>query len=100
MRHFADELRDRGFEVDYHELAPTMRHGLERHLREHRPAEIRLMKSGEHGRSDALAAMVRDTGIDCDVVANNAFLSDRETFRNSIGIFSRGTVVASNRTLA
>ena len=81
MRHFAEELRDEGFEVDYHELAPAMGPALDRHLRRFRPARLRLMESAEHGASERLAAMVRERGIECDHLPNNLFLCNEESFR-------------------
>jgi deoxyribodipyrimidine photolyase-related protein len=80
MRHFADELRSLGYEVDYYELAPSMRDGLERHVNKHRPSRLHIMESAEHGASASLAALATNAGVECEHLLNTLFISDRAAF--------------------
>jgi len=50
MRHFAEEHRAEGWEVEYHTLAdaPDMESVLKRHCAEHQPASILLTQPNNH----------------------------------------------------
>lgn len=80
MRHFAEELRALGYEVDYRELQPDFQAALQSHLRRHRPSRLRLMESAEHGVTDRLAGAARSLGIDVEVTPQSLFISDRSEF--------------------
>lgn len=81
MRHFADELRAAGWQVDFRAEAPTYRAALEAHVRRFRPRRLRLMDPAEAGAGARLAATARAAGIaDVEVVANDMFLSDAASF--------------------
>lgn len=56
MRTFAGELRERGVKVDYR-AAPSFRHGLEAHLRQHRPERIRVLAPTGDAAKAAYAAL-------------------------------------------
>ncbi|MDA1316198.1 MAG: cryptochrome/photolyase family protein, partial [Acidobacteria bacterium] len=47
LRHFADELRQLGYTVDYHTVARE-ESALAAHIRQFRPRRIRLMQSAEY----------------------------------------------------
>ncbi len=80
MRHFALELRELGYTVDYYEAQPSAKSALEAHIDKHRPARMRLMETAEYDRSSRLARAVKAYGVDADVTPNNSFLSDRAEF--------------------
>ena len=80
MRHFADELRERGLEVDY-VRAPSLRAGLRAHRERHRPDRIALMApKSRAGR----AALRRLSGV--QMTPCLMFLTDPEHF----GTWARG----------
>lgn len=81
MRHFADELRELGYTVDYHQAQASYRPALERHLKRYRPSRVRIMDPSEHGRGSALEALVGAEGAEVERVANDLFLADPVAFR-------------------
>jgi deoxyribodipyrimidine photolyase-related protein len=81
MRHFADELRELGYTVDYYAAQPGLKPALEAHLGKFHPRFLRLMETAEYGRSARLAELAKCYGVEVEVTPNNMFLSDREAFR-------------------
>jgi deoxyribodipyrimidine photolyase-related protein len=73
MAHFAAELRDEGFEVDYR-TAPTLRAGLEQHRAHFDVDRVVAMEPMSWDGLDMLTA----AGV--DVVPNTQFLCDRHSF--------------------
>ncbi len=74
MRHFADELRERGLEVDYRG-ARTLATGLRSHIREHRPGSVALM------RPNSRAALTRLTRLDrVELIDETLFLTHPDEF--------------------
>ncbi len=80
MRHFAEELRELGYTVDYYEAQPTLKAALDEHLDKHQPAQFRLMETAEYGRAARLADLLEAQGLEVEITPNNMFLSDREDF--------------------
>lgn len=79
MRHFAEELREQDFQVDYHE-ATHEEAALKAHLRDADPDRVVVMETAEYGIADKSAERVREHGVEVEIVANSMFLSDSETF--------------------
>lgn len=73
MAHFAEELRDEGFEVDYRE-AESLRTGLDDHRNEFNVAHVWVMEPMSY---DGLKMLEQ---ADVSVVANNQFLCHYSTF--------------------
>jgi deoxyribodipyrimidine photolyase-related protein len=80
MRHFAEELRQNGHEVDYYEAQPNLRKALRKHKRKYKTGRLRLMESSEYGVSARLAEMARTEGFEVEITSNHLFLSDKEEF--------------------
>lgn len=80
MRHFAEELGELGYEVDYHRAAPDYTAPLKRHIARYRPTEIRLMETAEYGRAKRLGRRVESLGVDVRLTQNNSFISDSEDY--------------------
>jgi len=55
MRHFAQELRESGYQVDYYEAQPNLKVGLDAHFKKYLSSQFRLMETAEFGRSELLA---------------------------------------------
>jgi deoxyribodipyrimidine photolyase-related protein len=90
MRHFAEELRALGYEVDYYQIHPSFRNALQKHTRKHQPKSLCLMDSAEFNVSQQRAAEAQDMGLPVVSVPSTMFLSDKETFqRESEGKRSR-----------
>jgi deoxyribodipyrimidine photolyase-related protein len=84
MRHFAEELRELGYSVDYFAAQQDLRSPLAAHIKNRGPARMRLMETAEPSRSTRLARLVRTLGVDVEITPNNMFLSDRaESARNA-----------------
>lgn len=80
MRHFASELRDRGYEVDYYRLQSGLRTPLKEHLRRAQSNRLLLMETAEYGRAGSLASLAASVGAKVQVLDNMMFISDREAF--------------------
>lgn len=80
MRHFADELRGLGYDVDYREEQGSFTDGLKAHIEEYAPDEIRLMQSAEYGGSENVAKLVEGLDPTVEITPNNMFLSDGDAF--------------------
>jgi len=73
MRHYAQELRDRGYEVDYIH-AETFANGLQRHVDQHKPDKLLTMAAASYqgrGMQDALQDRL---GVNVDLLPNVQFL--------------------------
>lgn len=79
MRRFADELRQRGYRVDYRKNV-TDAEALAGHIEEFDPSRIVLMEAAEYGIAEERASRVFEHKIDADIVPNDMFLSDRGEF--------------------
>lgn len=80
MRHFAEELKSRGYEVDYYETQPDFKTAFKQHLQKYEPQRVRLMERAEFGCTRHVANVINGYGIATEVTPNNQFLSDREWF--------------------
>ena len=76
IRHFAAELRGRGIEVD-HRSAPTLREGLEAHVRDHSPDSIGLLEPSSVGGRRGLGAL---PGV--ELVPGSLFVVHPDEFRD------------------
>lgn len=81
MRHFADELRSKGYEVDYYEAEPSFEAALAKHKKRISPGCVRLMDTAESGLGERLAGAARKQGLTVDLTPNTLFLSGKEAFQ-------------------
>ena len=79
MRHFRDELRARGYDVEYIE-AETFGDGLEAYFEAHPDDELVQMRSPSHRSADRFEELVAAAGGRLDVVENELFVGTREAF--------------------
>lgn len=82
MRHFAEERRAEGWDVDYYALddAPDMEGVLKRHCSEHHPAAILLAEPNNHDES--LAVRVLSKKVPLTLIPSAQFLCSREDFED------------------
>ncbi|HSR54424.1 MAG TPA: cryptochrome/photolyase family protein, partial [Acidobacteriota bacterium] len=80
MRHWAREMEQQGWSVDYRPQCRGFRQGLKAHIQAFQPRRLRLMETAEYGRADQIASMARDLGLPVEMTPNNAFLSDKREF--------------------
>ncbi|MEM7347161.1 MAG: cryptochrome/photolyase family protein [Chloroflexota bacterium] len=80
MRHFAVELRQRGYEVDYYEAADSINQALQSHIARYQPDTVRLMGSAEYGRTKRFVKRLVRYNIAVEITPNIMFLSNREAF--------------------
>ncbi len=78
MRRFGEELRVRGFEVDYRHAA-TLAQGLHEHRAAYRPGEVIVMEPGSWN------GLERVTRLGCRVVPGNQFLCHYTEFAGWMG---------------
>ena len=79
MRHFRDELRERGYAVEYIK-SDTFREGLATYFEAYPDDELVLMRSPSHRSADRFDELVADIGGHVDVVQNELFIGTREAF--------------------
>lgn len=90
MRHFADELRQRGVKVDYIKLddensPASFTAALERAVARWRPAEIVMTEPGEWRVREALTQWARSSHQELDMRDDDRFFASRERFRRWAG---------------
>ncbi len=77
MRHYAAELQERGYRVDYIQ-APTFRHGLQQHVTTWRPDSLVTMEASEwRGRRFQQTRLSDALGIPATILPNTQFLVGR-----------------------
>jgi len=85
MRHFRDDLRDRGWAVHYEAAdAPDRRDDapayLRRQLAEHDPDRVRITEPGRVSLLKDIEQVCAEAGVPLDVVPDRHFLVDHDTF--------------------
>jgi len=84
MRHFADWLRQQGFEVVYIGIeqpqADSFESGLEHAIGLHRPTRLRAIEAGEHGVADRIERVCQRLQLPLEWLQDSHFLCDREAF--------------------
>jgi deoxyribodipyrimidine photolyase-related protein len=84
MRHFAVELRDRGFDVDHHPLKPDgyrdSLSALRDHIRAYTPSEIVVIDPSEHHTRSWIESIAPTLGVPLRFEPNDLFLTDRAEF--------------------
>ncbi len=74
MRHYAQELKEKGYEVDY-VVADSFEDGLRRHCEEHQPDVLVTMAASHYaGRQFQLHRLADVVGLPVEVVDNRQFL--------------------------
>ncbi len=66
MRHFARDLRQQGWEVDYHlinDTSPTFEDGLRRHLKQHNSSKLVLAQPNSFPETDVVLKLGRKCGF-------------------------------------
>lgn len=77
MRHYAQELAEQGYQVDYI-TAPTFLAGLRQHVAQHRPARLWAMAASEYnGRFCQTNQLADQLGLPVAVLPNTQFLIGR-----------------------
>ncbi|MEX1118551.1 MAG: cryptochrome/photolyase family protein [Terrimicrobiaceae bacterium] len=82
MRHFAEELRDLGWTVDYHEVSqtPDFLSALKLHLASAKPRDFVMMEPNNFFEGEALGKIAKKLGIEIEHTAPVQFLRSREDF--------------------
>jgi len=79
MRHFRDELRERGYNVEYIK-ADTFGDGLKTYFERYPEDELVQMRSPSHRSADTFGQLATAAGGQLDVVQNELFVGTREAF--------------------
>ncbi len=87
MRHFAEELRAKGWSVDYVKLTDTENSGsfegeLERAIERHAPDRIIMTEPGEWRVLDALRSFQEDQDTGIDILTDDRFIATHEEFQD------------------
>ncbi len=85
MRHFRDELRERGFTVHYVALDDSLCVSLNERLREQlqrlQPSTLRVLEAGEWRLQQDIEAAARDAGVALRVLDDTHFMCSRADFK-------------------
>ncbi len=84
MRHFARDLRQQGWEVDYHLINDnaTFEDGLRRHLEQHNSSKLVLAQPNSFPETDVVLKLGRKLRIPIELVPTKQFLVPRDEFRD------------------
>jgi len=90
MRHFAADLRDAGWHVDYVELDDPSNTGaidteIERALKRHGADRVVITEPGEWRLAEAFRDLRDRTGVPFDIVDDDRFICSRERFEAWLG---------------
>ncbi|MFN2476460.1 MAG: cryptochrome/photolyase family protein, partial [Chthoniobacterales bacterium] len=87
MRHFARDLRERGWMVDYHLIdeTPAFEEGLSRHVDKFRPNELVIAEPNSFAEVDAVEKLARKLRVLLRMTPATQFLLRREEFREWAG---------------
>jgi len=82
MRHFAEERRAEGWDVEYHRLgdAPDMESVLTNHCKAHHPASILLTEPNNHGERSAAESISAKLPVPLTLIPTAQFLCSRDEF--------------------
>ncbi len=84
MRHFAVELRDQGWSVDYRPLGadepPDFGARLAAALQRHRPQTLKVVEAGEWRMQQTIEAICKDNGVALHTVDDTHFICSRQAF--------------------
>ncbi len=87
MRHFAEELREAGWNVDYYEESPEFSEALATHIKKNNPTRLLMMEQSEFGVTAHLTNMAKicserllDRSIDVEIFPHSNFISTSEEF--------------------
>ena len=78
MRHFAAELTDLGWTVDYFAEREDFESALQEHIDNRRPTKFRMMHQSEYGVTEKMIAAL--AGLPCDVTPHTQFISTAKEF--------------------
>ena len=76
MRHYAEELRERGYTVDYRQAADFVS-GLRDHLAEHGTLQLVCMAASEYATRELQQSLAQVLGIEVLVLQNSQFLVEQ-----------------------
>ena len=90
MRHFRDELKGKGFKVDYHELTADKRkdkfksfaEGLKRKLSKGKPSKVIVTEPGDWSVCEAVESACEEAGVELEVREDRHFYCRLEDFRS------------------
>lgn len=87
MRHFAAELREAGWEVDYYALEDslTFEQAARQHLEKYQPTQFVLAEPNSYLEQDALSRLGRKLRVPVEFLPTTQFLLPREDFKSWAG---------------
>ena len=85
MRHFRDELKDRGYTIDYsaldkHENRGSIGAELERLFQQHKPKQVVCLEPGDHRVRTEIEDACSSAGIPINIIADTHFLCSIDEF--------------------
>lgn len=80
MRHFAGDLRQNGWQVDYHRMVPDFEAGLKAHISQSVPDELILMEPNSWQERDAVNKLSKKLGLHLRFTPPVQFLRPRSDF--------------------
>ena len=86
MRHFRDDLKDRGYSVSYsalddHDNSGSIGAELKRLVQRHKPKQLVCLQPGDHRVRTTIEDVSSETGIPLKIVSDTHFMSSIDDFR-------------------
>jgi deoxyribodipyrimidine photolyase-related protein len=85
MRHFRNELRNKGYEVDYFEWVPDFTSSLRDHVKRERIKRLYVMKPKGLDAIRFIGSLGKKLSIDVEVTENNQFMCPEAEFARWLG---------------
>lgn len=84
MRHFAEALREKGWQVDYQSLAthdyPDLASALYQAIRTHQPESVHMVRAGEYEINQSIQQLCREIQVPLKTFEDTHFLTSVEDF--------------------
>jgi len=79
MRHFALELEDAGWKVDYYQEYPDFQKAVVEHFNKHKTSKLSMMEQSEYGANERLQQLIPKT-VKVEITPHCNFISTEEEF--------------------
>ncbi|MCW5821298.1 MAG: cryptochrome/photolyase family protein [Cyanobacteria bacterium TGS_CYA1] len=79
MRHFALELEEAGWKVDYYKEYPDFADAVKKHFDKHKTQKLLIMEQSEYGANERLQKLI-PKDIEVEITAHCNFISTKEEF--------------------
>lgn len=99
MRHFAADLRQAGWTVEYFAEMPSFVTALQTYLRDAKPALVQFAAQSEYGADARMRGWIEAEGAACEILPRIGFIATAADFNRSFGNRERLTMEVFYRSM-